>query len=133
MVELGKFLRREKNKVMAALFLGGAMLGAAGFIDLTSTGADKFNEHMGQCVKGLTQIDPPVYTLKNPTDFCLRLEQGVPSQTIIAEFDQQIQKGIPWALARGIGGGVAVGGSLAVGISDVMARRRRQVAATSAE
>ena len=136
MIEFGRNLANEIRRVRINWFgvslIGGVMLAASGCDQLTS-GARRFDSEKNKCEKVLTQLDPPVYSLKNPTDVCVRLDQGVPSKMIIAEFEEYAESLKPVGTVKlTVGAGSALA-ALGLGFGPIWLNARRRQPETPEE
>lgn len=122
---LGKEIKRVKLNWFGICLIGGGVLVAGGADGLTS-GEYRFNFEKNKCEKVLTRLDPPVYSLKNPTEVCVKLDQGVPASELIAKYEEQAQKDRPWGLARVMVGGGAAAGALIVGLGPIFMNTRKR-------
>lgn len=111
---LSQGVKRIKANWFGICLLSGGMLAASG-VDGLDSGMDRFNKEVAKCEKVVSQTNPLVYKLKTATAVCVRLDQGVPPETIIAEFNEQAQKDRTSGLTRVIVGGASAVGALAIG------------------
>lgn len=130
MIEFGRNLGREIRRLnwFSVSLFGGMLLAANGY-DHMYSGEARFKWEASQCEKVLKQLDPPVYSLKNPTSVCVRLDQGVSPKIIIAEFDEQAQNERPLGISMLTVGAAATTGALFVGFGVPILRnawKRRQ-------
>lgn len=136
MIELGRNFGRNLSREIIRLrinwfavsYFGGVFL-AAGGCDHLNSGEFRFDTEVSKCVKVLKQLDPPVYSLKNPTNICVRLDQGVSPKVIIAELEEQAQNERPLGLAMITVGSTVSTAALFVGFGVPILRnawKRRQ-------
>ena len=118
-------VRRIRLNWLGIGLIGGGFLAAAGCDDLT-TGSRRFQTAIQLCEKKLNQLDPPVYTLKNPTDVCARLDQGIPSKIIIAEFEEYAESLKPAGIVKLTVGASSALAALGLGFGPMILNSRRR-------
>ena len=110
--------------------LGGWFLAASGSDQLTS-GENRFQTQVKRCEKVLTQLEPPVYSLKTFTDTCIKLEEGIPAKQILAQFQEQADNEKPIGTTKFGLGVTSVIGALTIGFGGptlaIITRARRRV------
>lgn len=71
---------------MEYFYWGGAFLAAGGCEQLRS-GQSRFTTDISQCEQKIVSLNPPTYSLKTLTDTCIKIEQGISTQELLARFE----------------------------------------------
>lgn len=122
---LNQGIRRIRINWFGVGLIGGSILALSGTEGFVS-GASKFNAEVKGCEKVITQLDPPVYSLRTPTEICADLDRGVSSREIIAKFEEKAQQERPMNIVKFIGGTGLVLGTLAYGFGPILLNARRR-------
>lgn len=123
-----EFFGRRPNWFGICL-IGGGFLAASGCDQLTS-GENRFQTEVKRCEKVLTQLEPPVYSLKTFTDTCIKLEEGISSKQILAQFQDQADNEKSVGTTKFALGAASVVGALTIGFGGptlaIITRARRK-------
>lgn len=117
-------LKRIRPNWFGIFLFGGVALTAIG-VDQLKSGQDRFSAAISQCEHVLVSLDPPVYSLKKPTDVCVQLERGVPAQDLLAQFEATALQDRPWGVGKLVTGAVSAVGALLIGFGLPLLRSRR--------